>query len=63
MSGVRAARRISNGDVLDRLRELRWWTLDELAQTTAELSPRDLPGLISQLLRDGPPSGPISVGV
>jgi putative hydrolase of the HAD superfamily len=47
----------------DRLRELRWWTLDELAQTTAELSPRDLPGLISQLLRDGPPSGPISVGV
>jgi 8-oxo-dGTP diphosphatase len=44
--------------------ELRWWTLDELeeaAETT--FSPRRLPELVRDLIRDGPPSEPIDVGV
>jgi 8-oxo-dGTP pyrophosphatase MutT (NUDIX family) len=47
----------------DRFQELRWWSLDELASTPDELSPRDLPDLVRQLLRDGPPPAPVAVGV
>jgi ADP-ribose pyrophosphatase YjhB (NUDIX family) len=49
------------GDV--GLRECRWWTLDELERTRAELSPRALPRLLRSLLRDGPPAVPIDAGV
>jgi ADP-ribose pyrophosphatase YjhB (NUDIX family) len=41
----------------------RWWTLDELAWTPDRLTPRDLARHLSDLLRDGPPTQPITVGV
>jgi 8-oxo-dGTP pyrophosphatase MutT (NUDIX family) len=44
--------------------ELRWWTLAELdAATGLTFAPRRLPTLLRELLRDGPPSEPIDVGV
>lgn len=44
--------------------ELRWWTLDELkAATDVDFAPRRLPRLLRELLRDGPPSEPVDVGV
>ena len=43
---------------------LRWWTLDELeAATDVDFAPRRLPTLLRELLRDGPPSEPVDVGV
>ncbi len=43
---------------------LRWWTLDELeAATDVDFAPRHLPTLLRELLRDGPPSEPVDVGV
>ena len=46
------------------VRELRWWTLGELeAATDVEFAPRRLPSLLRELLRDGPPSEPVDVGV
>lgn len=41
----------------------RWWTLGELETTTDQLTPRELPRHLSDLLREGPPSTPITVGV
>ena len=41
----------------------RWWTLAELHATTEELTPRELARHLGDLLRDGPPSTPITVGV
>lgn len=46
-----------------RVRELRWWSVDELTSTHDELSPRDLPNLLRQLLHDGPPAEPVAVGI
>lgn len=43
--------------------EVRWWTADELDASDAIFAPRRLPDLLSELLRDGPPSAPIDVGV
>jgi len=44
--------------------ELRWWTLGELeAAADVEFAPRRLPSLLRELLRDGPPSEPVDVGV
>ena len=44
--------------------ELRWWTPGELeAATDVEFAPRRLPSLLRELLRDGPPSEPLDVGV
>jgi TDG/mug DNA glycosylase family protein len=42
---------------------LRWWTLDELEQTPAELVPKRLAEVMRDLLRDGPPADPIDVGI
>jgi 8-oxo-dGTP pyrophosphatase MutT (NUDIX family) len=41
----------------------RWWPLAELAQADILCAPRRLPQLLAALLRDGPPPGPIEVGV
>lgn len=41
--------------------EHRWWTLAQLAATTDELAPPDLPSRLATLLRDGPPSEPVTV--
>jgi ADP-ribose pyrophosphatase YjhB (NUDIX family) len=43
--------------------ELRWWTPDELDEATEMFAPRRLPELLRDLLRDGPPTEPIDVGV
>ena len=34
---------------------MRWWTPAELAASTERFAPRRLPGLVDELLRDGPP--------
>ena len=44
--------------------EVRWWTLDELrGAKDVVFAPRRLPVLLPELLRDGPPSDPVDVGV
>jgi 8-oxo-dGTP pyrophosphatase MutT (NUDIX family) len=39
----------------------RWWTVDELAATTNQLSPAGLAILVDSLLRDGPPETPLKL--
>lgn len=41
----------------------RWWTLEELKETTDNLTPRRLAEFLSQLLKSGPPTSPFDVGV
>jgi double-stranded uracil-DNA glycosylase len=43
--------------------EHRWWTLGELESTADCFSPRRLPALAADLLRNGPPEAPIDAGV
>jgi ADP-ribose pyrophosphatase YjhB (NUDIX family) len=50
----------------ERLYEMRWWTRDEIdAAGAAEVrfAPRRLPARLAALLADGPPPGPVDVGV
>jgi ADP-ribose pyrophosphatase YjhB (NUDIX family) len=50
----------------ERLHELRWWTLAELIdaeRAQVRFAPRRLPELLTTLLADGPPPGPIETGV
>jgi 8-oxo-dGTP diphosphatase len=42
---------------------MRWWTMDELARTTDQLSPRRLPALVAELWTHGPPANPVDVGI
>jgi 8-oxo-dGTP pyrophosphatase MutT (NUDIX family) len=41
----------------------RWWTIQELHDTTDDLVPLSLAVRLDQLLRDGPPQVPTDVGV
>lgn len=44
--------------------ELRWWTLDEIAERTDQrFVPRRLVAHLRQLLREGAPDEPVDVGV
>lgn len=43
--------------------DIRWWTLDELAEASVEFAPRRLPALARDIVRAGPPQRPIDVGV
>lgn len=43
--------------------EVRWWTLAELEDSTAVFYPTRLAHFLRQLLRTGPPDGPIDVGI
>ncbi len=43
--------------------DIRWWTLDQLAETTDAFAPRHLPTLARDIVRAGPPDRPIDVGV
>jgi double-stranded uracil-DNA glycosylase len=43
--------------------EVRWWTPAELAAAHERFSPRRLPELVRELLREGPPERPLDVGV
>ncbi|MDF3606969.1 NUDIX domain-containing protein [Paracoccus sp. DMF-8] len=38
------------------LREFRWWHLDELADTAEQVTPTGLHRIVTDYLRDGPPS-------
>jgi ADP-ribose pyrophosphatase YjhB (NUDIX family) len=40
----------------------RWWTVDELRETDAELAPNDLAARVSSILADGPPDQPWRLG-
>lgn len=48
---------------LERVHEMRWWTLDELRTADVLFAPRSLAALVDALLRDGPPPSPIDTGV
>jgi double-stranded uracil-DNA glycosylase len=43
--------------------EQRWWTQEELAASRESFAPRRLPGLVRELLEQGPPDEPVDVGV
>jgi 8-oxo-dGTP diphosphatase len=48
----------------ERLHELRWWSMAELqAADDVVFAPARMPGLIEQLLAEGPPPTPIETGV
>lgn len=42
---------------------IRWWTLDEIERSEELFAPRRLAELLRTLLRDGPPTEPVDVGV
>jgi hypothetical protein len=42
---------------------LRWWTVGELATADGVFAPRRLPQLVTGLVTEGPPPGPVDVGV
>jgi len=43
--------------------DIRWWTADGLSSGEHAFGPTRLPELVRELLRDGPPDGPVDVGV
>jgi len=47
--------------------EIRWWSLDELSQvvvdSTAQCIPSTLPRLVIEFAQNGPPVGPVQIGV
>ncbi len=51
----------------ERVHELRWWTLAELAAAVGgervRFAPRRLPALVATLCADGPPASPLDTGV
>jgi 8-oxo-dGTP diphosphatase len=50
----------------ERVHELRWWTVRELTAAGVDgvlFAPRRLPELVATLVREGPPTAPIDVGV
>lgn len=47
----------------ERLHELRWWHLDQLAAVDLHFAPLALPTLLAELVTDGPPAHPIDTGV
>lgn len=40
----------------------RWWTVEQLAATDAELAPREIAHHLTELLAAGPPAEPVDVG-
>ena len=45
----------------ENVRELRWWSPDELASPATTFAPRALPDLMERLRRDGVPDEPIQI--
>jgi 8-oxo-dGTP pyrophosphatase MutT (NUDIX family) len=43
--------------------ELRWWTTEEISTSDVHFVPQELHGLLTTLLRDGPPTESIDVSV
>jgi 8-oxo-dGTP pyrophosphatase MutT (NUDIX family) len=42
---------------------IRWWTLEEMAQSEAVFAPSQMPALLADLAKNGPPLEPIDAGV
>jgi hypothetical protein len=45
------------------VREVRWWTIDEVEASAATFAPRRLATLLRDLLERGAPTDPLDVGV
>jgi 8-oxo-dGTP pyrophosphatase MutT (NUDIX family) len=48
----------------ERVHELRWWTVGELAAAGRDgvvFAPRRLPALVAALVREGPPDAPVEI--
>jgi 8-oxo-dGTP pyrophosphatase MutT (NUDIX family) len=43
--------------------EIRWWTLDQLERSGETFAPARLPGLVRDLVVNGPPPAPVDAGV
>jgi 8-oxo-dGTP pyrophosphatase MutT (NUDIX family) len=43
--------------------EHRWWSVEQLQETSDRLTPTGLAGLLLDLLRLGPPPSPVTIGV
>jgi 8-oxo-dGTP pyrophosphatase MutT (NUDIX family) len=48
---------------IEGIAQIRWWTRDELAASTAVFAPRRLAAWFAALLEGGPPDEPIDVGI
>ena len=46
----------------EHVSEMRWWTLDELDASIETFGPRALPSLVRDLVANGPPTDPPSLG-
>ena len=47
----------------EHVHELRWWTLAELEASDAVFAPRALVSLLREVLLNGPPEEPLSIGL
>jgi 8-oxo-dGTP pyrophosphatase MutT (NUDIX family) len=45
------------------VREVRWWTIDEIEASNETFAPRRLAALLRDLLRDGAPAQPLDAGI
>lgn len=45
----------------EHLHEIRWWTRDELDDSSVHFAPRDLARLVGDVVDSGPPGAPIDV--
>ncbi|PWJ26766.1 8-oxo-dGTP pyrophosphatase MutT (NUDIX family) [Branchiibius hedensis] len=45
----------------EHVHEVRWWSPDEIARSTATFSPRSLPTLLVRLRDEGPPDTPVTL--
>jgi 8-oxo-dGTP diphosphatase len=45
------------------VREVRWWTIDEIEASDETFAPRGLGALLRDLLQNGPPAEPTDTGV
>lgn len=44
------------------VKDLRWWSPEEIAASDETIFPKGLGGLLLDLLRDGPPESPVRIG-
>jgi 8-oxo-dGTP pyrophosphatase MutT (NUDIX family) len=48
---------------IEGVRDVRWWTVDEIASSRETFAPRRLAALLRDLLRDGAPTQPRDTGI
>ena len=49
-------------ELLD-FKEFRWWKLQDLARSSEQFAPRNLPSELGKIALHGPPSLPFNIGV